>query len=140
MTKDMGMGLRNSQMVTLIKESIAMEKPMEKVSLHGSMVKCMTVNGLMVLKKVTAFGKALKEIATLVNGKTPRLMVMVYIFGRMVISMKESGKHVLDMVMVLISLPMVISILVSTDMGIRKALVNIDGLMVILTLVNLKTV
>lgn len=83
-----------------------MANPMEKESTLGRMVKSMMENGLMESNKVMECGKVVEESPTLDNGKTVKLMGMVFTNGKTVIDMKGSGKPVYDKVMDLISLPM----------------------------------
>lgn len=85
---------KDSKMVTFIKETILMERLMGKESLPGLMGKSMMVNGSMESKKVTEFGRELKENHTLGSGRIVKLMAMEFTSGKMEIGMKVNGELV----------------------------------------------
>jgi hypothetical protein len=58
----------------------------------GNKEKYMMENGLKGLRKGMEYGRGLKEIHILVNGRIVRLMGMECMCGRMGIDMRESGK------------------------------------------------
>lgn len=74
-----------------IMEIFIMEKLMVRESIFGLMVKFLMVSGRKDLNMDMVYGKVLKETLMLVNGNFHRLMDMGFIFGRMVIGMKENG-------------------------------------------------
>lgn len=74
-----------------IMEIFIMEKLMVRESIFGLMVKFMMDSGRKDLNMDMVYGKVLKETLMLVNGNFHRLMDMAFIFGRMVIGMKENG-------------------------------------------------
>ena len=61
---------------------------MAKESINGTLGKFMTVNGTMVEKKGTEYGKAKMEIHTSASGRTPKRTVTVFIPGHLGINMK----------------------------------------------------
>jgi len=67
------------------------ERLMEREFTTGALEKSMMVNGNMVSKKETVFGKELMAIRTLANGKIPKLMAMEFIHGKTGIGTKENG-------------------------------------------------
>lgn len=74
-----------------IMEIFIMEKLMVRESIFGLMVKFLMGSGRKDLNMDMVYGKVLKETLMLVNGNFHRLMDMGFIFGRMVIGMKENG-------------------------------------------------
>ena len=67
---------------------------MEKGFTNGIMVKFMMVNGCRDLSMEMACGKVRMVSHILGNGNCLRLMGTVFMFGKMGISTKESGKSV----------------------------------------------
>lgn len=104
-------------------------KLMEKEYFNGDKERSTMENGRMVWKKAMVYGKALKGIHTLDNGRTAKLMVMECMFGRQETSMKVSGKLAWGTVTALISLVMVINISASITMGSLKVSDSTNGLM-----------
>ena len=105
-------------------------KPMVKGFMHGPMEKFMMGNGVMESKKAMVFGKAFLEIPILANGRTQKLMGMVYTNGKMEIDMKVTGSTVLNMVKALIYLQMGILIQENMIMESRMDSASISGQMV----------
>jgi len=64
MTKEKAEVLSCSLMATPTKVNLGMEEPMVKASTLGRMEKFMMESGLMVLRMVMEYGKALKTILT----------------------------------------------------------------------------
>lgn len=85
--------LKYFQMETVTKENIKEVNLLEKVYILGRKGKFTMGSGTMEKRKVTGYGQDHKKIHTLVNGKRVKLMVMVFMFGKMVIVMKESGDY-----------------------------------------------
>jgi hypothetical protein len=96
-------------MVTLIKESMPLGKPMERECIHGVIKKYTMESGLMAKNKDTESGEELMETVTSVSGKIIRLRAMEFILGLMGIDMRASGFSVLDMAKALISSQMEMS-------------------------------
>lgn len=84
----------SSRMETSIREISKMGNLMERASLLGKTENLMKENGLMGLSKAMEYGKVLRVILILESGRDQRQMGMEFIFGRMEISMKESGNSV----------------------------------------------
>lgn len=74
-----------------IMEISLMERLMAREFIYGLMEKFMMASGRKDLNMDMDYGKELKEILMLVNGNFHRHMDMGFIFGQMVIDMKENG-------------------------------------------------
>ncbi len=85
--------MKGLQTVMSIKENIKMAKHMEKEFSIGNMERFMMVNGFLEPKKAMGFGKVLKETLILGNGRIAKLKAMEYMFGKMEIDMRESGRR-----------------------------------------------
>ena len=86
-----GGALKGIPMATHTMGNLGSEKHMEKVYILGIMGRYMMVNGTMVLNMVMASGRVSLVIHTSVSGAIPRLKATVFITGRQVTGMKESG-------------------------------------------------
>lgn len=93
-TKRMEEVLNYFLMVHSILDNIRMENQKELVNFNGKMMRRMKDNGFKERNMDLEFGKDLKEILILENGKWGFPMDMVYINGLMVIVMKENLKIV----------------------------------------------
>jgi len=88
----MAQDMKDMQMEIGIEEALKEGKLMELEYINGPLVKSMMGIGPQVQKMVMECGKEPMEKFTLVNGKTQRLMDLVFIHGLTEISMKGSGK------------------------------------------------
>jgi len=86
--------LNDTQMEIHILVNLNMVKLMVKEYILGKMVKYMMVNGIKEWNKVMVFGKELKMIRILENGRLLKLMATVFILGLTEIGMKVNGKCV----------------------------------------------
>jgi hypothetical protein len=102
--------MRSSTMVQFILETIKKVNHKDSEDMHGLMERSIRVNGSMDSKMVQAFGGVLKEIPTLVSGKTVRQTGMEFILGLMVIVIKANSRTVLSMARAYRNLVMVIAI------------------------------
>lgn len=94
MIRDQEMDLKGIRMEIHMKEIFNKIKLKVKEYINGQMVKFMMGNGVKEQSKVMEFGEEYIMIVTLENGKIVRQMDMEFMFGKMEINMKESGKIV----------------------------------------------
>jgi hypothetical protein len=109
-------------------------------STNGKMVKFIKVNGLTDLRVDPESGEVPKEILTLVNGKTAKLMGMVYTPGSMATDIKANSSNALNMEKESKNLPMVTLTEVPTKTANPMATVSIFGVMAVHTKVSLRRV
>lgn len=121
---------RDIQMGTDMKESFTMAKLMVKEFTLGLMGKSMMVNGEMVLRKVTVFGKVSSVILILESGEIQKLRDMECINGKMGTGMKVNGWDVLNMDKEQTYLRILIHTLDSTSLENLMDLDNTNGKMV----------
>lgn len=140
MIRDTDMDTRCLQMVMYIKVAFVKVNRMVKGYIHGQMGKYMRVNGKWELKRVQVFGKVLLKTLILVNGLMGKQKDMEFIYGKIKINMRESGRIIKGMVMEVISLVMVISMQDNMLMINLKGMANTNGQMVLFTLAILKMV
>ena len=94
MIRDQELGLKGIRMEIHMKEILNKTKLKVRVCINGQMVKYMMGNGGKDQRKVMEYGEEYIMIVTLESGRIARQMDMEFMFGKMEISMKESGKIV----------------------------------------------
>jgi len=90
-------GSKDSQTETFTRESTPREKSMDRVSMSGSLESTMRDGGSWAIRMAMASGKELLETLISVSGEITSLTDSESISGVMEISMKVSGRPVLDM-------------------------------------------
>ena len=110
---------------------------MEKEFIVGLMGNHIKGNFLRGWSKATDFGKEQNRIHILEHGDKTKLMVMGFIFGWVVIDMKDHGKHAWEMGMVLIFFKIKISTQVSIFKDFLMDTDNMNGKMEMFTAVIL---
>lgn len=126
-------------MEIFIKVSSPRIKHTDEVSIIGKMERYMMVNGFMAKSMVMVCGLELKVIATSENGEIAKRKEEESISGKMVIDMKVNLLQVSKKATVVTHSEMGTAILGSTKQENLMVLDNINGTMVAITLVTLRT-